>query len=422
MGSMARLSFPIILYGVATVTAQIGAPPQFTAKEVGPGGSNFKDSPHFRIHGANSENDASIAIKMLEAAYECYVVDLGWRSSGLSFNPGSDSGPWYKENVYAMASAGAGAAGVMKTDPRSGLSYLQVGKSYLSTPKVTVHEYGHALTYHERTWVEQTNTGAWWECQANWFADTYMTSPLCAKARAKYNQPEGKTIIELHKVIGSSHQVILDGSQNTGNYYQAWPFLTYCTNNPDNYPGLGKDTMREMFRKYKKGSNETPLHALERVAAGTKLQKIVGRYWARMAYVDIGHKQANQVFQTLRPKLNYQNLDSVGAGSYKPKASRQPRYFGSNIIPLKGTGAIGVKITANSPFTATLAVKGEGGKVKYVDLPGGSGQTNVEKGEEATLVVVNTPDKLIQYNGFKLPGSPASVGLDYQLTLTGATA
>jgi hypothetical protein len=250
-----------------------------------------------------------------------------------------------------------------------------------------------------------------------------MTSSLCEKARAKFSQPEGRTIIELNKVIGSSHQVILDGTQGSGNYYQAWPLLTYCTNNPDNWPGLGKDTMREMFRKYKKGSNETPLHALERVAAPTKVQKIVGRYWARMAYVDIGHKQANQVFQTQRARLNYANLDSAGAGSYKPKAGRQPRYFGANIIPLKAAGGkIGVKVTARSGFTATLAVKGKGGAVKYVDLPAGAGGATLEAGEEATLVIANTPDQLIAYDGFKLSGSPASVGLDYQLTLTGASA
>jgi hypothetical protein len=70
-------------------------------------------------------------------------------------------------------------------------------------------------------------TGAWWEMVANWFAgklssrleqrsmtrlnfilDTAMNSPLCEKARKQHGRPEGKTIIRLDKVIGSSHQVI----------------------------------------------------------------------------------------------------------------------------------------------------------------------------------------------------------------------
>jgi hypothetical protein len=33
--------------------------------------------------------------------------------------------------------------------------------------------------------------------------------------------------------------MIVDGTQNSGNYYQAWPFFTYLTNNPDNFTGLG---------------------------------------------------------------------------------------------------------------------------------------------------------------------------------------
>ena len=45
----------------------------------------------------------------------------------------------------------------------------------------------------------------------------------------------------------------------------------------------------------------------------------------------------------------------------------------------------------------------------------------LESGEEATLVVANTPAALLQYDGFKLAGNPANMSLDYQVTLTGAT-
>jgi hypothetical protein len=54
----------------------------------------------------------------------------------------------------------------MFSDARSGLSYLKVLKRSIADPKVTVHEYGHTLTYVERTWVEQKRTGAWWETVA----------------------------------------------------------------------------------------------------------------------------------------------------------------------------------------------------------------------------------------------------------------
>lgn len=394
------------------------APAEFEPNpRVGGGGSQFTDSPHFRIYGA-SGGAADGAIDQLEAAYSCFVETLCWRSSGLTINSDSDSGPYYKMNIYAVGSLGS-AAGQMFSDAGAGLSYLRVVSSYLPEAKVTVHEYGHALTYHEKGWVEQTRTGAWWETVANFVADTHMTSPLCEAARARFGVPEGKTIIELDKVIGDSYQVIVDGSSGSGNNYQAWPFLTYLTNNPDNYAGLGSTGLRDMFRKHD-GNNETPLHVLERVAAPVKVQTIVGRYWARMAYVDIGHKQAQEAFMSGRSRLNFANLDSMGAQSYRVKSGRQPRYFGSNIIPLSGSGALSVKVTSSDPFTATLAIRASSGAVRYIDLASGAGQATVEAGEEASLVVVNTPDTLYQYDPFSISGDVAR-GLDYSVELTGAT-
>ena len=384
---------------------------------VGGGGSSFKDSDHFRIYGA-ADTQAAAALKFLESAYSCFVGKLCWRTTGLSIK-GGDTGPFSKMNFYAVGSLGS-AAGQMFSDAATGLAYEKVVTSYLTDAKVSVHEWGHALNYAAKTWVDQTATGAWWETVANFVADTFMTSPLCEQSRKDGGQADGKTIIELPKVIGDSFQVIVDGSQGSGNYYQAWPFLTYLTNNPDNWAGLGPSTLGTMLLSHK-GNNETPLHVLERVATPTKVQKIVGRYWARMAYVDIGHKQAQALFMSSRGSLNYANLDSSGTGSYKVKAARAPRYMGSNIIPLKGSGAISVKVTSSGVFTATLAVRASSGSVRYIDLAGGSGDATLESGEEATLVVANTPDTLLQYDGFKLSGDPANKGLDYSVTLTGAT-
>ena len=264
-------------------------------------------------------------------------------------------------------------------------------------------------------------TGAWWETVAQFVADTYMTSPICAAARAKYSQPEGRTLIDLNKVLGSSHQVIVDGSRGSGNYYQAWPFLTYLTNNPDGFPGLGNPAMREMFRQYAKRSNETPLHALQRVVGrNATVQQIVGRYWARMAFVDIGHRQAQQLFATARARINFGSLDAAGAGKYRVKAARQPRYMGANIVPLKAAGgAVSVAVTAGAPFTATLAVRARGGRTRYVPLPKGAGKTTLEAGEEASLVVANTPASLYMYDGFSITGDVAR-GLNYQVEIQGA--
>jgi len=352
---------------------------------------------------------------MLEGAYSCFVDTLCWRSSGLSFNDDSNAGPYHKTNIYSVANLG-NAAGVMSSDAGAGMSFLRVVSRYLSDPNVIVHEYGHALTYHEKGWVEQTRTGAWWEPVANFVADTFMTSPFCADARKKHNVQEGRTIIDLRKVLGDSHQVLVDGSQGSGNYYQSWPFLAYLTYNPDGYPGLGKTALRDMFRKHN-GRNETPLHVLERVATPTKVQTIVGRYWARMAYVDIGHKQAKKMFDD--NPVTTSNLDGSG-GMYMVKSARAPRYLGANIIPLTGSGAISVKVTSSAGFTATLAIRAQSGTVRYVDLPNGAAEATLEASEAASLVVANTPAALLDYDPFNISGE-AGRGLTYQVQLTGAT-
>lgn len=407
----------------ATPARQAAPPATFTANpNIGPGGSTFTDSPHFRVYGATGTT-ATNALNMLEAAYSCYVDTLGWRSSGLAYNDNTDSdGPWTKVNVYSVSTL-TGAAGVMHSDYNTGMSWLEVVNTYLAVPGVTVHEYGHGLTYHEKNWVDQGRTGAWWETVANWVADTYKTSPLCAAARSKYGQSTSATEINLNKVIGDSFQVLVDGTAGSGNYYEAWPFLSFLTYNLDNFAGLGTNTIRESFRQYSKGSNETPLHTFARLSTGATIQKVLGRYWARMAYVDIGHPTAQSVFLSQRGGINYANLDSQGSGVYKVKTARRPRYMGANIIPLKKSGTVTVtaKVTTSGAYTATLAVRNtSSGATRYVDFANGSASTSVTSSEEASVVVANTP-ALIQYDPFSI-GSDVNAGLDYTLTLTGATA
>lgn len=215
--------------------------------------------------------------------------------------------------------------------------------------------------------------------------------------------------------------MIVDGTSGSGNYYQAWPFLSYITNNPDNYTGLGKTVLLDMIRKYKLNSNETPLHSLERLLSGVTIQKVIGRYWAHMAYVDIGHPKAQTMFNSQRKNLNYANLDSSGSGKYTVKSARAPRYMGANIIPLKASGSsVNVTLTATGSYTATLAVKTSSGSVRYVDLENGSASTSIASGEEATLVIANTP-ALVQYDAFSIPAD-LNKGLSYSIQLTGATA
>ncbi|KAK3377372.1 hypothetical protein B0T24DRAFT_621047 [Lasiosphaeria ovina] len=432
MGVLARLVIAVAaasIGGVVSGSSLASAPPaQFTPNpRVGPGGTKYKDSAHFRVYGATNDSLADGAIGMLEAAYACFVDGLGWRSPGLSFKQDTDDGPWNKLNVYQVDTL-PGAAANTPTDPTLGLAWLNVVKDYMAEPSVVVHEFGHALTYCERYWIDQGRTGAWWETVANFVADTYITSSYCASARAKFKQKDnGNTLIDLKKVIGDSYQVIVDGTRDSGNYYQAWPFFTYMHNNPDNITGLGPAMFPAVWVRYKRNSNETPLHVLERIVSPTKIQTVVARYWARMAFVDIGHAKAQAQFASQRKSLNYANWDAQGGtGKYRVKTARRPRYMGANITPLKATSGstvVAVNVTAASaPFRAILAIRAGGGSgaVRYVELANGVGQATLGSGEEAMLVVVNTPAALVLFDPFNLT-TETNTGVDYQVQLTGAT-
>jgi hypothetical protein len=144
----------------------------------------FVESPRFRFFFKPAsqpgvEGRAKTALKHLEASYECFTDAMGWTSSGISYNGTQDQGPYYKLNGFAVTrpSEIGGAGGVMGSDRRTGHAFLQVYHprlyaplttcSYVihnsvADPGTTVHEYGHAMTYYERNWVEQGNTGTWY--------------------------------------------------------------------------------------------------------------------------------------------------------------------------------------------------------------------------------------------------------------------
>lgn len=386
----------------------------------GGGGSNPTVSGHFAIYGASGVENA---LNYMEAAHQCFVEDWCWRSTGLSRF--SDDGPYNKMNIYSKV---IDAGGVMQYDPGEGLAYLEVHPNSVNSQHVVVHEFGHALTLTADGWVDQTNTGLWWESIAQFVAESFANSPYCADARNAHGIQESSSVITISAVIGNSHLTMC----NNSNQYEAWPFFTYITNNPDNYAGLGKMVVPELFRTHL-GNNETPLHVLERIAMPVSVQTILGRYWARMAYLDIESPSAQDKFFQQRGSVNFDILDAKGGDNYQVKSSRRPRYAGANIIPLDPAvnGTVNVSITNlgngldDSNFTATLSIYKDDGTTRYVDLPDGSGQATIANDEEVSLVVANTPDHLYMYNpsdfGAAETSDPANTGLNYSVTITGAT-
>jgi hypothetical protein len=136
------------------------APAQYTANpKIGGGGSTYRDSAHFRVYNTTSTSIADSTLKILEAAHQCFVEELGWRTPGLSIKTGGigkEVGPWYKTNIYSVQpSFMPGAAGQQGTDGNAGLAYLNIVHEYVTNAAVVVHEFGHSMHYSEKNWVNQ---------------------------------------------------------------------------------------------------------------------------------------------------------------------------------------------------------------------------------------------------------------------------
>jgi hypothetical protein len=373
--------------------------------------------------GTQTDRNLNMALDYLEAAYDMFVGEWGYRSPGLSVH--SDTGPFYKMNIYSTTDLDAG--GVMLYDSRAGLSYLEVQNPYLANADIVVHEFGHSLTLTEYHWVNQGRTGAWWETVAQWVADTFKSSSYYATVGAKYNVSQSGTIIDLNTTLGRSYLTLV----HADNRYQAWPFLTYLTNNPDKFSGLDRNAVVNLMRNHQ--NNETPLHTLNRIVSPLNAQTVIGYYWAHMAYLDIGHPIAQQrLFNVMNGSSfrtqAYANLESIGDQTYRVKTARKPMYAGANIIPLTitGGGSVEIQITnlgngfSDSNFTAVVAIR-SGSNYRYQLLESGNGTINIASSEEASLVVANTPNNLIQYDAFASKAGDADLaGLNYQVKLIGA--
>jgi len=398
---------------------------QYEDEGINTGNAVYKDSNRFRLYygadnkrgpkgnlGTHSDADVNRMLAHMEKVYDFFVTGRGFKSPAQSTQankPGS-----FKINIYSVNDIDAG--GFMGYNGTAGLSYLVVHSNLLNADGVSTHEFGHGITLAEAIWIDKGRTGAWWETTAEWFADAYL-SPLTNTTNFDVNS--------LH--VGSNLTIV-----HKDNLYQAWPFLNYLSNNPDNYTNLGRDAVRNLIRAHQ--GQETPLHSLARLVQPTSIKTVVGRYRARIAYGDIGHPLVQQKVLAAQRDASfrtraYRNLESIGSNMYRVLEARKPQFTGSNIIPLTATGSgeINIQVTnlgnglSDSNFTAIVAIKATNNSVRYVDLANGAGSFQLASGEEASLVVTNTPDSLYLYNAFESTSTnPESIGLNYQVQMLGA--
>ncbi len=398
---------------------------QYEYEGINTSNAAYKDSNRFRLYygaagklgprgnlGTHSDADVTRMLEHMEKVYDYFVTNRGFKSPAQSVHASRPG--FFKINVYSVTDIDAG--GFMGYNGTAGLSYLVMRSNLLNVDSISTHEFGHGITLAEAIWIDKARTGAWWETTAEWFADAYI-SPL--------NNTTNFNVESLH--AGSYRTIV-----HKDNLYEAWPFLNYLSNNPDNYTNLGRDAIRNLIRAHQ--GQETPLHSLARLVQPVSVQALVGRYRARIAYGDIGHPlvqsrvlsaQRDASFRTRA----YRNLESVDSTTWRVIAARKPQYTGSNIIPLTATGSgqISIQVSnlgnglSDSNFTAVVAIKASNNSVRYVDLPSGAGSFQLASGEESSLVVTNTPNNLYLYNAFETTdSSPEAIGLNYQVQIIGA--
>ncbi|KAG8623424.1 hypothetical protein KVT40_008400 [Elsinoe batatas] len=417
-----------LLTGLAAAQDPAPAPAEFTLKPVDTiyqGGAPFAyapgsttvpvaQSPRFAIYGPGGM-DFNKALNNLEMAYECFVNTLGWKSSGVSTRTNIPG--YFKTNFYQVQNfTKASVAGQQYTDSQGGRGYVGIGTRWVEDARVSIHEHGHVLHDHERTWTG-TDSRPWWESLASFVANYALNGEYCGPARSAYNISSTTSNIDFTSLISNSFLTIVDSQPSNPNInlYKAWPFFTYLTNNPDQFPQLGRDTVRSLFRQWR--TPETPLHTLQTVAGPSlSVQTIVASYWARVAYADLWHEPAaiafNRIQRSRTRGLDYANPDSTGPDTWRVKPARAPRYMGASFVPISGgNGAVTVKVTATAAFEARIAIRAR----NY-----GAATVDVAPTDEVMLVVVNAPAQLIQYNPNAIAGSGADVGLDYTVQLTGA--
>ncbi|PNS15229.1 hypothetical protein CAC42_8230 [Sphaceloma murrayae] len=395
-------------------------------------GTSEYSSPHFTIWNS-TEEDTKIGLQIVEATYDCFVNQQGWRNPGVSIYDDPETGPFYKVNIFTTPNVpSAGASGVATGDYNTGLGFFFLIPEVVNNSGTPSHEFGHVLTWAQNQWWNQSRAMGWAETIAQYVSMAYQVHPICASSRAAYNQSSGWGFWPFYPAVYTSYSYnTLIDSTSPGNEYQAWPWLFYLHDNPDAYPSLGPNTMLNLFKAYKVNSNETPFHTLSRVAAPQTSQDLVARYWARMAFVDFTTTDYWQyVWNVTRHRLDYNNTLLESEGVWRVQEAKRPLYMGASIVPLNVTGGeVSLRVDASAVFTATLAVRSSDNTVKYTVLSNTTAKGSaafaqrvsvaVGTGQEAMLVVANTPNDLLLYETHDLSGSVA-VGLDWSATISGA--
>ncbi len=369
-------------------------------------GYNYYESEHFQFIWGNSGDASKVTTeflegnaKNLEACWDVYMNDLEMAAPTQSTNLSLRDGKEYKSNIYI---SGTGLANM--TDDWAYMSYDSDGFAYMfccvdsmqyNPPSwVLPHEFGHVVTAHQLGWNTNKYSYAWWESMGNWFREQYLYSDYSTDETG-----HGTDFFETY--MKNLHFTFPFGRD----YYAAWPFLQYLTENPDNMDGYGKSFVKTMLQEGQ--VDEYPFDMVERLAPAD-LKDTLGNFAKHMAVLDFENGDAynarlNELLSmgSWNWQQIYTMLEKTDTDTYSVPSERAPQPAGMNIIPLDVTGSE-ISVTLNGLTTvqgadwrACIIQKATDGNVTYSPLFS-DGETSVQPVianlESAYLSVIATPD------------------------------
>lgn len=373
---------------------------------------NRLSSEHFQIIWGKNDTTGTVNedlvrgnLQNLEAIRDFYVNVMGLDDTSISVNSPINSSTHYKTNLYINKTGLSKITddwAYMSSDAE-GFAYLAVepGAMRVDPPSwVIPHEYAHAITMHQRGNI----AAPWYETLANWFRDQYLGSSYYRYGNTVY----GPTSDFFQPIVLNSDYYF----PHLKNYYDAWPFLLYVTENPDNMSGLGMDVMKKMLHD---NSNELMFDKLQRLS-GTSTKDMLGGYARRMVTLDFKRQSSytNYLNDLLKDSSNYNKiyttLENTSDGWLKVPASRAPQQGGYNIVPLNinlSSKQVSVNFqkdtsVSGSDFRASIVTKTKDGKTRYSTMWNSGINTLNLQGDEGTvyLVVCATPDKMLDLTSF----------------------
>lgn len=371
-------------------------------------GYNYYESEHFQFIWGNSSDASKVTseflegnAKNLEDCWDVYMNELEMAAPSQSTNLDLRDGKEYKTNIYI---SGTGLSGM--EDDWAYMSYDSEGYAYMfccvdsmqyNPPSwVLPHEFGHVVTAHQLGWNNNKYSYAWWEAMGNWYREQYLYSDYSTDETG-----HGTDFFETYmKNLSFTFPCGRD-------YYAAWPFLQYLTENPDNMDGYGSSFVKKMLQEGQ--VDEYPFDIVDRLAPAD-LKDTLGNFAKHMAGLDF--KEGNAYRARLNELLTsgswnwqqiYTMLEPVAGAenTYRVPTERAPQYAGMNIVPLDVSGEkISVSLnamykTTDDNWRACIVQQMADGSCVYSDLFGNAETMTVSKASDvsaAYLTVIATPD------------------------------